>query len=308
MSRKAERLVSSKVGVSNMPPWHVALAVLIVAIWGTNFVVIHVGLRHFPPFTFAALRFALASFPLLWFVPRPRISLRLLAAYGLLIGVGQFGLMLYAIAGHIAPGLASLLIQTQAFFTVGLAMILNGERIHGGNIAALVLCAVGVGLIGFNAGGDADGLGILLVLGASLAWAGGNIVAKRTGAINMLALVVWSSSLAVPPLLGAALLFDGAAAIGGSILHAGLEAWMALFWQSFGNTLFGYGLWNWLLARYPAAAVAPMGLLVPIFGMSASAWLLAEPMQPWKLIAAALVLTGLAVNLWTSRRAALALI
>lgn len=291
---------------NTIPVWHAALAVLVVGIWGTNFVVIHVGLSHFPPFTFAALRFALASLPLLRFVPRPRVSLWTITTYGLLIGVGQFGLMLYAIAGHIAPGLASLLIQTQVFFTVGLAVVLNGERIRRGNVAALALCTAGVALIGFKAGGDTDGIGILLVLGASLAWAAGNIVAKRAGAINMFALVVWSSLLALPPLLGAALLFEGPAAIGASIRDATPAAWASLFWQSFGNTLFGYGMWNWLLARHSAAAVAPMGLLVPIFGMSASAWFLGEPLQSWKLAAAGLVLAGLAANLATARRKAVA--
>lgn len=286
-----------------MPPAHVALAVLVVAIWGTNFVVIHVGLAHFAPFTFATLRFAFASLPFLFFVSRPRIALGSLVSYGLAIGVGQFGLMLYALAGHIAPGLASLLIQTQAFFTVALAVMLNGERIRAGNFAALGLCAAGVVLIGLNTGGDADALGILLVLGAALAWATGNIVAKRAGAIDMLGLVVWSSLVAVPPLLAAALLFEGPALMRANIEHADVPAWAAVLWQSFGNALFGYGAWNWLLARHPATDVALMGLLVPIFGMSAAAWFLAEPMQPWKLGAAALVLVGLGVNLLSSRRA-----
>ncbi len=289
-----------------LPPTHLALAVLVVAIWGTNFVVIHAGLAHFPPFTFACLRFALASLPLLWLVPRPKMPLRLLAAYGLLIAVGQFGLLLYAMAGHIAPGLASLLVQIQAFFTIGLAVALGGERIRLGNVAALALCAAGIALIGLHTGGDADVLGILLVVGAAFSWAGGNIVVKQAGAIDMLGLVVWSSAIAVPPLLAAAWLFEGPAAIGRSVAHAGLGAWAALLWQAAGNTLFGYGVWNWLLARHPAAAVAPMGLMVPIFGMSSSAWLLGEPMQPWKLLAAVLVLGGLAVNLWATRRATLA--
>jgi O-acetylserine/cysteine efflux transporter len=287
-----------------MPPAHIALAVIVVAIWGTNFVVIKIGLAHFPPFTFAALRFALASLPVLCFVPRPRIAFTQLAAYGMLIGVGQFGLMLYAIAGHISPGLASLLIQTQAFFTVGLAALIAHERIRAGNLAALALCAVGVALIAANTGGDADPIGIVLVLGAALAWAGGNIVAKQAGAIDMLGLVVWSSLIAAGPLFVAALLIEGYPAVSTSIAHAGTVAWMTLIWQAFGNTTFGYGAWNWLLSRHRAADVAPMGLLVPIFGMSAASWFLAESMPLWKVGAGALVLAGLGVNLMASRGAA----
>lgn len=285
-----------------MPPAHAALAVLVVAIWGTNFVVIHRGLERFPPFTFAMLRFAIASLPLLWFIPRPKVGWGVLAVYGVLIGVGQFGMMLYAIAGHIAPGLASLLIQTQAFFTVAIAAFISGERVRAGNVAALAMCAAGVALIAGNTGGDADPLGILLVIGAAFTWAMGNIVAKRAGAIDMLGLVVWSSLIAAVPLTAAAFLLEGATAIRTSIVQADALDWGVVLWQSFANAVFGYAAWNWLLARHPAAEVAPMGLLVPIFGMSASAWALGEAMPGWKLLAAALVLAGLAINLVASRR------
>ena len=280
-----------------MPLAHSAMAVLVVGIWGTNFVVIHAGLARFPPFTFAALRFLLASVPLLWFVPRPRLPLGTVIAYGFLIGVGQFGLMLYAIAGHIAPGLASLVIQTQAFFTVMIAAFLARETIRSRTVVALLLCAIGIAAVAVRGGGDADLLGILLVLGGALGWACGNIVVKRAGRVEMLPLVVWSSLVSAIALLGAALAFEGPARFVTSIEHADRGGWLALAWQSFGNTLFGYGIWNWLLARHPAAQVAPMGLLVPIFGMSASAYMLGEAMPAWKLAAAALVLAGLAINL-----------
>ena len=289
-----------------MPLAHLALAVLVVAIWGTNFVVIHFGLDQFPPFTFAALRFLFAALPLLWFFPLPRIGLRPLVAHGLLNGVGQFGLMLYAIAGHISPGLASLLIQTQAFFTIGLAAWLTGERVTAGNLAALSLCAAGVALIAGHVGGGADALGILLVLGAALSWAGCNLIVKRAGAIDMLGLVVWSSLVSAIPLFAIAMLLEGPAAMAGSVASASAGAWASVLWQSFGNAVFGYAAWNWLLVRHSAALVTPMGLLVPIFGMSASAWLLTEPMPGWKIWAALLVLTGLAANLlaarWRARR------
>jgi len=286
-----------------MPLSHTALAIFIVAIWGTNFVVIHAGLLQFPPFTFAALRFALVSLPLLAFVPRPPVPLRAITAYGLFIGVGQHGLTLYAMHGHISAGLASLLIQAQAIFTIILAFLISGERPRVGNFVALGLCIAGVGFIGGHIGGDADVLGLSLLLVAALSWAGGNLIAKHAGPVDMVGLVVWSSLAAVPPLAGAALASEGPGAIGQSLVHANLYGWAALAWQSFGNSIFGYAAWNWLLTRHRAADVAPMGLLVPVFGMSATALLLGEAMPPWKLAAAGLVLAGLGVNIWTSRRA-----
>lgn len=280
-----------------MPLSHLLLAVAVVAVWGSNFVVVHVGLQRFPPFTFAALRFLLASTPLLAFVPRPKTSLANVAAYGGLIGFGQFGLMFYAMNGHISPGLASVLIQTQAFFTVGLAMLFNRERPALGNLAAMAVSIAGVALIAAHTGGGADPLGILLVLGAAMGWAGGNIVVKRAGQVDMFALVAWGSLFAVPPLVVMALMFEGPAAATEAISHADWIGWSALAWQTLANTLFGYAVWNWLLSRHPATQVAPLGLLVPIFGLSASAWFLGESLPGWKITAAALVIAGLVINL-----------
>ncbi|WP_157073675.1 EamA family transporter [Sphingomonas soli] len=287
-----------------MPLPHVAAGVVVVAIWGSNFVVARMALEQFPPITFSVLRFAVASLPLIWLIRPPRMPVREIVAYGLLIGVGQFGLLLYALDGHMSAGLASLLIQTQAIFTVALALVIGGERPRADNLVALALCITGIALIGLDAGGAADPLGIVLVLGAALGWAGGNILAKRAGNIDMLALMVWSGLAAVPPLLAAALLIEGSELMMRSLAQADAFAWATVPWQSFANSLFCYSVWNWLLARHPAADVAPIGLLVPVFGMSAAAWLLAEPMPTWKVAAAILVLTGLAVNFWTSRRAA----
>ena len=289
---------------ARLPLSHLLLAVAVVAVWGSNFVVVHVGLEQFPPFTFAALRFMLASLPLLAFVPRPKTSIANIAAYGGLIGFGQFGLMFYAMHGHISPGLASVLIQTQAFFTVGLAMLFNRERPGLANLAAMAVSVAGVALIVAHIGGGADPFGIVLVLGAALGWAGGNIVVKRAGQVDMFALVVWGSLFAVPPLVAMALLFEGPTAATHAIAQANWVGWTTVLWQTLGNTLFGYAVWNWLLSRHPATQVAPLGLLVPVFGLSAAAWFLGEPLPGWKLAAAGLVIAGLVINLRAQPRRA----
>jgi O-acetylserine/cysteine efflux transporter len=288
------------------PPWrHLLLALAVVAVWGTNFVVIKAALAHLPPLLFAALRFALAFFPAVLLLPRPPVPWRNLAAYGLLIGVGNFGVLYLAMKGNMSPGLASLVIQTQVFFTIVLAMRVARERVQGFQWVALVLGAAGIGVIAFNTGGDTTVLGLAMVLGAAFCWAGGNIVAKQAGQVNMLAYVVWSSAAAVPPLLLMSLVVEGWPAIEAGVVNADAATWAAVLWQSFANTLFGYAAWGWLLARHPAASISPMALLVPVFGMASSSWWLAEPLPAWKLAAAALILCGLALNLlWPRWRTA----
>ena len=284
-------------GSVRLPLRHALLALAVVAVWGTNFVVIKAALGTLPPLLLAVLRFALALLPALWWVARPRVGWRPLAAYGVLIGAGQFGLLYMAIDGRISPGLASLVVQTQVFFTIGLAMLADGERVRPYQWLALLLVIAGIAVIASHIGGDITLAGLLMVLGAALAWAGGNQVARRMGRVDMLGVVVWSSAFALPPLLALSLLAEGPQRITQALAAAGPAEWTAVAWQAVGNTLFGYSAWGWLLARHPAATVAPMALLVPVFGMGASAALLGEPLPGWKLLAAALVMAGLALNL-----------
>jgi O-acetylserine/cysteine efflux transporter len=273
------------------------LAIAVMAVWGTNFVVISYALEHLPPLTLAAVRFALVFLPAALFLKRPNAPLANLVAYGVLIGAGQFGLLFLAMKNDITPGLASLVVQSQIFFTIGLSMRTSGERVRIYQWAALALATSGIALIFVNTEGGTTPLGLALTLGAALCWALGNIAARGNGGAPMLPYIVWSSIFAVPPLIVLALGFEGWPAIEQGLRTADAGAWAAVLWQSVGNTMFGYTAWQWLLARHPAAVVTPMALLVPIFGMSASAIVLHEPMPSWKLLAAALVLAGLALNL-----------
>lgn len=285
---------------------HFLLALAVVGVWGSNFVVIKLALGHLPPLLFAALRFTLACVPAMFLLPRPTVDWRNLALYGWLIGVGQFGLLYLAMNGHISPGIASLVIQVQVFFTIGLSIWLTGDRVHAYQWFAVLLASAGIAVILVHTGGGTTALGLTLVLVAALAWAAGNMAAKRGQAVNMLAYVVWSSAFAVPPLLALSLAFEGWEAVRVGLRQADLATWAAVAWQAWGNTLFGYAAWGWLLARHPAATITPMALLVPVFGMSASALWLAEALPGWKLLAAALVLTGMAINLlWPRLRAVL---
>ena len=278
-------------------PWrHALLALAVVAVWGTNFAVIKSALSHLPPFTFATLRFLFAFLPAAFFLKRPQVPWRNLAAYGILIGVGQFGVLYFAIDGQISPGLASLVVQSQVFFTIGLAIWLKGERLNLRQGIALVLAAAGLAVILSNVDAVTTSVGLGLVLVAALSWALGNMVQRATPEAPSLAFVVWASLFSIPPLLVLALVFEGAPAMVSAVATMTPVVWAELLYQSFGNTLFGYAAWGWLLARHPAAVVSPWALLVPVFGLTASALALGEPLPPWKLAAAALVIGGLALN------------
>jgi len=284
-----------------LPPLHLLLAIAVMAVWGTNFVVIKLALAHLPPLTFALLRFVFVFLPLALVLPRPRVAWSNLAAYGVLIGAGQFGLMFTALRSEITPGLASLVVQVQVFFTIGLSMWLSGERVARYQVAALLLATAGLGTIALHTDGSATPLGLGMVLVSALSWAGGNIAARRAAPDNMLAYVVWSALFAVPPLALFALLLEGPRSMATGIAAADGWTWAAVAWQSAGNTLFGYVAWGWLLNRHPAATVAPLALLVPVFGLGASALFLGEPVQPWKLAAFTLVMAGLSLGTFWPR-------
>lgn len=228
-----------------------------------------------------------------------------LAAYGLLIGMGQFGVLYIAMEHSISPGLASLVIQTQVFFTIGLSMWFTAERVRPFQWVALALAASGLLIIVLRGDDSATPLGLVLVLIAAACWASGNLVARAGGNLNMLAYVVWASLFSFPPLLLLSFVFEGWPAIRAGIADSDWVTWAAVLYQTVGNSMFGYASWGWLLARHPAATISPTALLVPVFGMSTSALLFSESLPGWKLSAAALIMSGLVLNLAWPRLQAL---
>jgi len=286
---------------------HVLLALAIVFVWGTNFVVIRIGLNALPPLLFASLRFTLVLLPAVFFLPRPQVSWSNLALYGVAVGFGQFGLLFLAMDGMISPGLASLVVQMQVFFTIAISMLRSGERLAAHQIAAFVLALAGMAVIAAHNGHGTTDMGLGLTLAAATGWAISNQAAreavKANPGLNILAYVVWASLFALPPLYLLSLLREGWPAIENGLAHASLATWAVVLWQSVGNTMFGYGCWAFLLSRYPAATITPMSLLVPVFGFGASALLLGEPLEEWKIAATLLVMGGLAINLLWRRRA-----
>jgi O-acetylserine/cysteine efflux transporter len=194
------------------------------------------------------------------------------------------------------------------FFTIGFAMLFAKESLKLYQAIAVGIAMIGLAIIATHTDQTTTFLGLALVVFAGFSWGIANTASRRAGAVNMLAYVVWASVYAIPPLLALALIFEGGwATLSASIVNAPIGAWLGVLWQSWGNTLFGYGAWAWLLSKHPAAVVAPAPLLVPIFGMGAASLVLGEPLPLWKIMAAGLVITGLMVNIfWPNIRNRLA--
>jgi O-acetylserine/cysteine efflux transporter len=211
------------------------------------------------------------------------------------MGVGQFGLLTVALQGHISPGLASIVVQTAAFFNVALAAILLREQIHCSQVLGCALAAAGLVVIAINGGTAATALGVVLVLLAALSFAVCNLLVKRSGfSGDLVAFITWSSLYATLPLACLSLLTEGSAALLSPVFQPNLELWLILAWQAYANNLFGYAVWNGLIRTYSLARIGPMTLLVPVVAIALSALLLDEELTAWKLVAAAFVIAGVA--------------
>ena len=284
-----------------LPFRHLLLALLIVSIWGTNFVAIKIALRDLPPLLLCAVRFIFVAFPVVFFLPRPAITTRQLIVYGLTMFALHFGFLFLGMKLGMSAGLASLTLQFQVFVTLSLAAFVLKERILPVQIAGALLAGVGFLVVGIHTGGDVSIAGLACVLLGATSWGFANFTSKRLGRVNPLALVVWGSLVVPIPMGLASLVFEGPALITHSLTHVGLPAILGVAFIVYLSTLVAYSLWSWLLARHPASIIAPFTLLVPIFGLLSSALLLGEPLPAWKLEAAALVIAGLALNVFGPR-------
>lgn len=276
-----------------MSPRDLILALLVVTVWGVNFVAIKWGVDEVPPLLLTALRFLAAAVPAVFFIRRPQVSLPILVAYGFSIGVMQFGLLFVAIKLGMPAGLASLLMQLQVFFTIGLAVAFLGERPGWFQLMGAVVAFAGIGAIGLERLEGAALVPLLMTVAAAMFWGIGNIFTKKAGRIDMLSFVVWSSLIPPLPLYLASLLFEGPAALPQALEQITWLGGGSLLFISYGATLFGYGLWSLLLSRYPANVVAPFTLLVPVTGIGSAALLLGESISGMEVVGSALVFSGL---------------
>ena len=292
---------------THLSPRDLLLTLAIVAVWGYTFVPIKVALREVPPFALASVRFALAALPLVFFIRRPAMPWRYIVSYGIAIGVLQFGLLFLGMKLGMPAGLSSLVIQLQVFFTIGLAVMLDGDRLRPHNLVGAGIAVVGVALLAahkLGAGESATLIGFLLVIAAGLSWAVGNIIAKRGAgehAPDMFALVVWSSLIPPLPLAALSYAFEGGDAAIHAVITMSALAWACLAVMAYGATLFGFGTWNALLHRYPTALISPFALLIPVSGIASGVLFLGEKLAPLQMAGVALVFGGLVVNTYAPR-------
>lgn len=278
-----------------MPRRHLLLAVAVAAVWGVNFVVIDVGLGSFPPLLFAALRFTLVAFPAVLVLPRPRVALRWVLGVGLFMSAGQFGLLFVGMHDGLPAGLASLVLQLQAVFTIGLAVVWLGERLRPAQVLGAAVALGGIALIGASRASSVPLPALLLCIGAAASWGVGNICNRRAAAPDALALLVWSSLIPPLPLLGLSVALEGPHRIGAAFTGLHVGGVLALAYVVVISTAFGFGSWTWLLRRHPASRVAPFTLLVPPVGL-VTAWIArGERPNGAELVGAMIVLVGLAL-------------
>lgn len=273
---------------------HSLLATLVAVIWGTNFVVIDAGMRGVPPLLFVALRFVLVVFPLIFFVKRPDVPWRAIVGVGLFMSAGQFGLLYLAMSLGLPAGLASLVLQAQVLLTVGLSAVVLKERPGRRQLIGVVLGVAGLIIVAVGRSAVAPMLPLILVLGAALSWAVGNVVSRQAKAASGLGLVVWSGAVVPLPLGVLALLTDGAPAIGHALMSLQPITILSALFTAYLSSLLGYGIWNNLLRRYPSSYVVPFTLLVPPVGIAAAWLMLGEVPSAPELAGGALLLAGVA--------------
>lgn len=272
------------------------LAVIITFVWGINFSIIKLGLISLNPFMLSGLRFLLCAIPLIFFIKKPNVSMVYIASYGLIFGVGLWGMVSLGIYFGISAGVASLVLQLSAFFTVILGAIVLHEKIQLHKKLGFVTALAGIAFIISITDGTVTYLGLSLVLVGAISWSVANVIVKKAGTKEVFAFLIYSSIFSPIPLFLLAYLTQGDVVFINFFENLDGRAIFSILFQVYPTTLMGYWVWNSLLHKYPASSVAPLSLLVPIFGLLGSYFVFNEPIGSLKIIACALIVSGLVIN------------
>lgn len=272
------------------------IAVTITAIWGVNFSVIKLGLSSLDPFMLSGLRFLLCALPLVFFIKKPNVKLIYLASYGILFGVGLWGMVSLGIYFGVSSGIASLVLQMSVFFTIILSYFLLGDTIDRSKKIAFVLALFGVGLIINITDGSVTYIGLAFILLGALSWAITNIIIKKAQTTEVFAFIIWSSLFSPIPLFILAYFTQGEIVYIDFFKNLDTTAIFSILFQTYPTTLLGYWVWNSLLTKYPVSTVAPITLLVPIFGLLGSYAIFDETIGSIKILASILIVVALVIN------------
>jgi O-acetylserine/cysteine efflux transporter len=273
---------------------HSLFALLVVVIWGGNFVVIDVGQEDVPPLLFLALRFTAVCLPAVFFLKPPGIGWRQIVVIGAFLSLGQFALLYLALALGMPPGLASLLLQTQVIFSLAIAALVLREQPSRRQLVGVGIGMLGLAIVIVGHSQTAPWLPLVVTLASALAWSVGNVLARRAQATSGLSLVVWSGLVVPVPALALSLIVDSPPVVWQALTNLSWVAIGSTVYTAIFASLIGYGIWNSLLTRYPTSSVVPFTLLVPVVGILA-AWLV-QGEQPvvTEWAGGAIMLAGLA--------------
>jgi O-acetylserine/cysteine efflux transporter len=259
-----------------MPSRDRLLALLVAVCWGVNFPATHLALRQFPPLLLVCVRFALIAIPTVLLVPRPVAPARWLLGYGIGFGILQFAFLYLGMQAGMPTGLASLVLQSSAPFTVVLAAVLLGERLTGRQVAGVAVAFLGLTAIALHRSQLASLLPLVLTLCGGLGWALGNLSNRKAQPDSPMRLMLWMSVIPPLPMLALSLLVEGPQRDWRSLrtigsVHA-LPALAGLLYVVVVATVVGSGIWTTLMSRHPSSTVAPFSMMVPVVGMATS-WL-----------------------------------
>jgi O-acetylserine/cysteine efflux transporter len=280
---------------------HLLLAIAITAIWGANFSVIKLGLTSVDPFILAGIRFTLCALPAIFFIAKPDVPWRYIMGYGLVFGIGLWGVVNLGIQSGLSAGIASLVLQFSAFFTILLGSWLFKESISRFQYAGMGLALCGLLSIVSIVDGTVTTAGLTLVLLGAVAWSAANVINKKAKTTQVFAFLVWSSAFSPIPLFALDYAVNGSTGYSALVNQLDYRAVLSILFQVYPNTLFGYWVWNSLLKRYPVSTVAPLSLLVPVFGLLGSAMIFNETLSLNKIAAVVLIVSGLGVGLYGQR-------
>jgi len=262
---------------------------------------VKLSLNEISPFLLCALRFLLASVPAIFFIKPPTGAYKTVILYGLIMFGLQFVLLFMGMSFGMPAGMASIIMQTQVFFSMLCAALFLGETPEIWQIIGAMVSFMGIAVIAEHIDSHVTALGVVCILSAAAVWGFGNLITKKSSNINMMSLVIWGSFVASIPMVGLVLLTDGPTQIMFSIHHMTSIGIISLLYTTYISTLVGYGLWNWLLFRYPVGTVAPFTLLIPIVAIMSSILFLGETLTTWKIVAGLLVMSGLFINIFGNR-------
>ncbi|AHM72121.1 EamA family transporter [Yersinia hibernica] len=274
------------------------IALLITAIWGVNFSIIKLGLITADPFILAGLRFSLCALPAVFFIKKPDTSWGYIIGYGLLFGIGLWGIVNLGIKAGVSAGIASLVLQFGAFFTMILGAFLFHESLSKYQFLGIIVALCGLSSIIFISDGSVTIIGLALVLCGAVVWGLVSIIIKKSNTKQVFAFLVWSSLFSPIPLFLLSYLFNGASGFTALVDNFNATTLFSILFQVYPNTLFAYWVWNSLLTKYPVSVVAPLSLLVPIFGMLGSVMIFNESIPTGKIVAMVLIISGLVIGLY----------